>query len=226
MELHVEALFMHDENGRMLRVNVAEHIDAPRFFLGRSPSGVVVRFGATLSDEIADELTELSKEESLDITTRDPVHAADYLKILEQHSPIKGVFHEQAFDFPDALQPTASENVVTITNDNADLLHPDFEEWLADIPISQPFVAVVHDGRVVSLSASVRITPRAHECGIETLPDYRGKGLAQIAATTWAVRVRELESTPLYSTMWDNAASQRVAAKIGCHHFGTDFYVD
>jgi len=216
---------VHDENGRMLRVNVAEHIDAPRFFIGRTPSGVVVRFGAAISDEIAYQLTELSKEESLDITTRDPVHAADYLKILEQHSPIKGVFHEQAFDFPDVLPSVASENMVAITNENADLLRPDFEEWLADVPVSQPFVAVVHDGRVVSLSASVRITPQAHECGIETLPHYRGQGFAQIAATAWAARVREFGAVPLYSTMWDNTASQRVAAKIDCRHFGSDFYV-
>src|SRR5689334_22541574 len=97
MELHVAALFVHDENGRMVRVNVAQQIDAPRFFLGRTPAGIIVRFRTDLRDEIVERLKALAAGEPPDLATKDPVHAAEYLKILEAHSPLRGIFHEQAF---------------------------------------------------------------------------------------------------------------------------------
>lgn len=225
MDLHLRALFVHDENDAMVRVNVAEEIAAPRFFLGRTPTGVVVRFGAGLPREIADRLRELTESETLDLQTKDPIHARKYIEILSELSPVTAVNHEQAFAFPDDGETHGASDVVDITEDNIELLHGGFEDWLADVPIAQPFVAVVRDGRAVSLAASVRITPRAHECGIETLPAHRGRGLAAMAARAWAHRVRKVGVTPLYSTMWDNVSSQRLAAKIGCIRFGSDFYV-
>ena len=225
MDLHLEALFVHDERGRMVRVNVAENIEPPCFFLGRTPAGVVVRFSAGLPNETVERLSELSTTEPCDLAIKDPVHMDEYLKILEEHSPIKGVWHEQAFVFPEDPGTSADSEVELITVEATDLLLGGFEEWLGDVAEAQPFTAVVEDGHAVSLCASVRITPRAHECGIETIPDRRGHGLAARAASAWAVQVSKLGLTPLYSTYWDNAASQRVAAKLRCYRFGSDFYV-
>jgi hypothetical protein len=225
MRLHVEALFVHDESCRLVRVNVPEFIEPPRFFLGRMAAGVLVRFSAGFPDEIAARLSELSKTEACNLADKDPVHALKYLEILATNSPVKGACNEQAFAFPDAFEPAVASEVVQITQDNADLLRGGLDDWLADIPTAQPFVAVVQNGRAVSLCASVRITPHAHECGIETVPNHRGRGLAAQAAAVWAVEVRKIGATPLYSTLWDNIASQRVAAKLGCRHFGSDFYV-
>jgi len=225
MELHVEALFVHDDNRRMVRVNVAEQIEAPRFFLGRTPAGIIVRFGVDLPDEVAEQLTELSRTETLDLSIKDPVHRAEYISILETHSSIKGVFHEQAFVFPGDVTQSAQPHVVRVTDENADLLRGGFEDWLPDIRTAQPFVAFVQDDRAVSLCASVRITHDAHECGIETLADQRGRGYAAQTAIGWAAEVRKLGVTPLYSTMWSNISSQRVASKIGCVRFGSDFYI-
>jgi RimJ/RimL family protein N-acetyltransferase len=225
IRLHVEALFVHDESCRMVRVNVPEFIEPPRFFLGRTAAGVLVRFSAGLPEEIAGRLSELGETEACNLADKDPVHAMKYLEILATHSLVKGVWNEQAFAFPDVLEPAVASEVMQITQDNADLLRGGFDNWLADISKAQPFIAVVQNGRAVSLCATVRITPHAHECGIETLPDHRGRGLAGQAAAMWAVEVRKIGATPLYSTLWDNIASQRVAAKLGCRHFGSDFYV-
>ena len=44
MRLHIEALFTHDANGDMVRVNEPNGGVAPRFFLGRTAEGVALRF--------------------------------------------------------------------------------------------------------------------------------------------------------------------------------------
>jgi hypothetical protein len=41
MRLHVEALFIHDAEGQLVRVNDPDGAPAPRFFLGRTVDGAV-----------------------------------------------------------------------------------------------------------------------------------------------------------------------------------------
>ena len=65
----------------------------------------------------------------------------------------------------------------------------------------------------------------AHEAGVETLPDFRGKGYARDVAAEWARRVRGLGAIPLYSTSWTNNASQAVARKLRLVCYGADFEV-
>ena len=77
----------------------------------------------------------------------------------------------------------------------------------------------------MSVCRSVRITPEAHEAGVETLPDFRGKGYAKDVAAQWAQRVRAVGAIPLYSTSWENNASQAVARKLRLECYGADFQV-
>jgi len=72
---------------------------------------------------------------------------------------------------------------------------------------------------------SVRITPEAHEAGVETLPGFRGKDYAKDVAAEWARRVRGAGAIPLYSTSWENTASQAVTRKLRLACYGTDFEV-
>lgn len=96
---------------------------------------------------------------------------------------------------------------------------------VAEVADWQPFIAVVEDGRVVSVCRSVRITPAAHEAGVETLPEFRGKGYARDVVAGWVHAVRSLGSIPLYSTSWENTASQAVARKLQVVPYGADFHV-
>ncbi|HEX9962676.1 MAG TPA: GNAT family N-acetyltransferase, partial [Pyrinomonadaceae bacterium] len=89
----------------------------------------------------------------------------------------------------------------------------------------QPFVALVKENRAVSVCRSVRITTEAHEAGVETLPEFRGKGYAEDVAAEWALRVRAAGAIPLYSTSWENYASRAVARKLRLKCYGADFHI-
>jgi RimJ/RimL family protein N-acetyltransferase len=60
---------------------------------------------------------------------------------------------------------------------------------------------------------------------VETLPDFRGQGYAKDVAAEWANRVRAVGGIPLYSTSWENKASQAVARKLGLECYGADFQI-
>jgi hypothetical protein len=99
-------------------------------------------------------------------------------------------------------------------------------EWLIDeIAAVQPCMACIREGRIVSQCRSVRISPRAHEAGLETLEPFRGQGLASLVTAGWAQAVREMGALPLYSTSWKNTASQQVAQKMALYHYGNVFSV-
>jgi len=54
----------------------------------------------------------------------------------------------------------------------------------------------------------------------------RGRGYATAAVAVWATAVRRRGLLPLYSTSWENVASQRVAAKVGAVSYGEDWEIE
>jgi predicted GNAT family acetyltransferase len=115
--------------------------------------------------------------------------------------------------------------VIVTENNAAEILRGGFEDFVSELPDWQPFVAFVGNNRAVSICRSARITTKAHEAGVETLPDFRGKGYAAAVTAEWARRVREAGALPLYSTAWENVASQTVARKLNLRCYGTDFHI-
>jgi len=77
----------------------------------------------------------------------------------------------------------------------------------------------------VSGCRSVLITPEAHEAGVETLPEFRGKEYAKDVVAKWLWLVRATGTIPLYSTSWENTASQTVARKMRLKLYGADFQI-
>jgi RimJ/RimL family protein N-acetyltransferase len=95
------------------------------------------------------------------------------------------------------------------------------EQWTS----GPPCVGVVRDGIVISACHCARFTDRGAEAGLETLEAYRGQGFGTSAAAGWARVLRGMGREPLYSTSWENLASQGVARKLGLIFYGVDFSI-
>ena len=223
IRLQTEALFVHDANGKLLRINEPEINPAPRFFLGRSAGGNVWRTRFDLPDELVAELERLAADEPI---VRDfraaPQHEADYVALLEQHAPITGTNTGPAYALP-ALDP--ARDAVTITPENVSVLQTHFAWLVTTLADYVPVSAAVVDGVAVAVCFCSRITARVCEAGVFSEANSRGQGYATEAVRGWAAGVRATGKQPLYSTSWDNFASQAIARKLSAVQYGTDFSI-
>ena len=227
MSIHIRSLFTHDTEARLLFVNEPDGAAAaaPRLFLGRTRAGNVWRFRAGLPENLVRELDSLCADEPPAGAefNEPPLHAERYVRLLEGHAPVERVSAGPAYHFPGGIVP--SGRAVAVTQGDAERLRGGFEELISELPAWQPFVALIEDGRAVSVCRSVRITSGAHEAGVETLPEFRGRGYARDVAAEWARRVRAVGAVPLYSTSWENHASRALARKLRLECYGADFQI-
>ncbi|HSK72547.1 MAG TPA: GNAT family N-acetyltransferase [Pyrinomonadaceae bacterium] len=226
MNIHVRALFTHNENSRLLFVNEPGGTTAPasRMFLGRTRAGNVWRFRADLPEALCEELAALCADEPVIKEFGEaPRYFERYARLLEQHAPVREPESGPAYCFTE--YPMPSKFIVVVSEDNPEVLQNGFEDFISELPTWQPFVALIENNRAASVCRSVRITPEAHEAGVETLPDFRGKGFAVEVTAEWARLVRASGALPLYSTAWENAASQAVARKLNLKCYGADFHI-
>lgn len=221
MRIRVETVFTCDGRGRMLRTNEPDGRPAPRLFLGRTASRHIYRLGQAVPDGLAHRLAEVIEREPLTGDLRTPPAGVDALReALAGHAPIAGEGGGPAYRFPDAL--VRPPDVIPITADDAHLVQDTFP-WVI-LAGWQPCFAMVRDGAAVSVCFSSRIGTQAAEAGVNTLPEFRGRGYATAVTAAWGAAIRDRGRIPLYSTAWDNRASQSVARRVGLTMYGADMY--
>ncbi len=224
MRAHLDALYTHDARGRMVAVNEWSGGRPPRFHFGRTVAGNVRRFRDDVSFELVQSIEALCEQEpAWDRATRLPRLHAEFQQALAADAPVTRIDAGPAWWFASAITPAAPPQAVTAAN--AALLRGGLDAWLPDVPHRHPFMVAVADGRAVSVCASVRITPAAHEAGVDTVVAYRRRGHAANTIAGWANAVHALGALALYSTSWENTASQGVAAKLGLSLYGVDYEV-
>ena len=226
MKIQVEVLFTRDENGCLQRINepAGDVTPAPRFFFGYTNEGSICRFRQDLPDNIVTQLKEVAAIEPMPMNSlKIPSVHGQFKEILQSHAPIERVWVGPAYRFPEQIAPPP--NVVRLSCTNAGLLKGDFAEMVSELNSYQPYLAIVEDSQAVSICRSVRSSSRAHEAGVDTLIGYRRRGYATSVVAAWALAVRALNRIPLYSTSWDNTASQGVARRLGLVQYGVDYHV-
>jgi hypothetical protein len=220
IEHHVEALFVHDEHGRLLTVNEPGGGTAPRFYLGMTEEGIIWRYRSDLDSSIAAELNALCKLER----QAGWMHEPQYLKEYEKLLPDGLISMGPAFVFPD-YPGAPKRKVLEVTNENKKVLRGGLDAWIVDLERGTKLFVIMVDGQAVSVCASVRETLHCHEAGVETLNEYRGRGYAADVASAWANKLISSKLMPLYSTSWENIASRNVAKKLGLNMYGVDFHI-
>ena len=221
--LHVEALFTHDEAGRLVSVNEPDAAPAPRLFIGTTLDGPVLRFRHDVPDDVTSDVEAMVSQDVHRHALDAPISPSRYEAILARWVPVQRRWAGPAFSFPEGLsRPT---NVTLVTEENAHVLQPLLAGWIPDVPRCRPMYALVVNGSAAAVCCSVRLTLQAHEAGVETAPSWRGRGYAAQVVTAWAGAVREMGCIPFYSTSWQNEASRSVARKLSLIHFASDLHI-
>lgn len=226
MKIQVEVLFTQDENGCLQRINesMGDGKPAPRFFFGYTNEGSICRFRHDLPDNVIAQLKEVAAAEPMPVNSQKiPRNRRQFEDILQSHAPIARIWIGPAYRFPEHITPPT--NVVRLSRENVGLLRGDFAEIASELNSSHPYLAIIEDSQAVSICQSVRLSSHAHEAGVDTLIGYRQRGYATSVVAAWALAVRALNRMPLYSTSWENIASQRVAQRLGLVQYGVDYHV-
>jgi len=219
-QLHADALFTYDSQ-RRIHLQQPAGRPAPRCFLARTPQGIVWRHRCDLDEAIVRLVqTAIESEPVGDEQLHSPHGAQPYEAALAISGPVTYRRAGPVFAFPRDLPQTGT--AVRITPANADLLHPHLDDWREDVLGDALLFASVVDGCAVSICMSSRSTQAADEAGVGTATGFRGRGLARTAVLAWAQAVRDRGRIPLYSTTWDNTASQALARSLGLIRFAAD----
>ena len=223
MRLHIATLFTEDDRGRLVRVNEPSAAPAPRFFLGRTPRAREWRVRHDVDQRTVDELAALCSDPLAGVDDlAPPTFPTPFEPVLARSGPVQKVWAGPVFHAGSAFRLVPG--AVAVTPDTTDILHPHLAPWVESVPNELPMFVAIVDGAAVAVCATVRRTPHAVQAGVETVPDFRGKGYATIAAAAWIDAVRRSGLTPLYSTSWQNTASRALARRLGLTQFGADLH--
>jgi hypothetical protein len=228
MQVHVSALYRHDDRDRLLAVNEPgeprpDDPPPPRLYVGRTREGLIWRFRHDLPASLVAELEPLLAAEPVAAVLSQPPRCLAALQAtLARDTPLTGTWSGPAWHLPDEISVPEHE-VMPVTTANHDLVRLLSPVLAAeDLRWRQPCLALLDHGRLASLCYCARNTPMAAEAGVDTLEEFRGRGYAPAVVAAWARAVRQEGRIPLYSTSWDNLASRSVARKLGLILYGAD----
>jgi hypothetical protein len=231
IDIQIPTLFVCDAEGRLRYIRELGYEEseldlAPRFFMGRTLQGNIWRFRHDLPAALVHDLEQLCRTEPTAIDlSKQPHNAAAIRAVLHAHTPLTDEERGPAYWIPDEVQAPAE--VVLISEANAQLLEAYFPWKLTSRSgfKTGPLIAAVAQGSAVSICFCARLTPWAAEAGVETVKAFRGQGYASAVVASWASFIRQRGLLPLYSTSWENVASQGVARKLGMVCYGEDWSI-
>ena len=145
MDLAVDALFTHDPDGSIRRVNEPDGALAPRFFLGHTAEGNLWRFRFDLHPDTRRKLAALAAAEPVSSgLPAEPRSLRAFLAVLWEDQEIESVYSGPAYRFPNELPMPA--NVTAITRSNLQVLRsmvPDVDDVARNFEAGHPGVAVL-----------------------------------------------------------------------------------
>ncbi len=231
IDFQIDALFVCDADRRIKYIREPGYEESelepgPRFFMGRTLQGNVWRVRHGLPDGLVGELEALARAEPIAENLAHPPQTAAAIQVtLHTHAPITHEERGPAYWIPDTVP--APPVAVLISEVNAHVLDANFA-WTRRSRSglkTGPLAAAVVQDSAVSICFCARLTGEAAEAGVESVEAFRGQGYASAAVARWAFAIRERGLIPLYSTSWQNVASQGVARKLGMVQYADDWSI-
>jgi hypothetical protein len=144
--------------------------------------------------------------------------------VLEALSPVEVEYRGPAYVLPDGLPHDHRAREVGVEES---ALWGEAFPWLAEAFRAVAPVAIAFaGGQPAAICHAPRgCTESAAEAGVETLAPFRGRGLATAAGACWARAVQRAGRLALYSTSWENAASQAVARRLSARVHAENWHV-
>ncbi|HEY1015206.1 MAG TPA: hypothetical protein VGE07_21045 [Herpetosiphonaceae bacterium] len=230
LELRADLLFVTDASGR-LRFHAEpgypeDELDpAPRLWLGRTRAATSWRFRRDLSADLIAVLEPLCQAVPPLADPADPAPwAAPIREALGAVAPVAAEERGPAYWIPPAPVPPIASIVTEATAHVLERFFP----WKRSSRLgfaAAPLCATIIDDVAVAICHCARLTDAAAEAGVETAASERGKGYSRAAVAGWAAALRQGGRQPLYSTSWDNLASQGVARSLEMDWYGEDWSV-
>jgi RimJ/RimL family protein N-acetyltransferase len=225
--LHLDALYECDASGAIVASRDPD-VMPPRFHLMRTRAGNVWLLRAGLEATQVDALRAVLAAQphvadGADAERRPPDLSA-IRAVLGAHAPVVGEYSGPASCFPSHLSTAGRVEILT---DRGRAPRTGAFAWLREArPTADP-IALVRSasGEVVSVCFSARSSAKAAEAGVETAPEYRRQGFGAAAVLAWALTIRREGRTPFYSAEWTNAASRRLASRLGLIWYGEDLHI-
>ena len=222
MHAHCAACFMSSERSDLICANDWNHSPSPALWVGFTRQEIFWRFHESVPLALRGKVARLLETEAFECEgSQHPRHDAQYRQYFSSTTAVSG----PTYWMPGRVTSSTGTTKDIFIEDSGLLRGSELDAWIPDIPHQQPMVASIEQGRAVAICASVRITSRAHEAGVETLTAFRGRGHGAAAVAAWAKRVSAAGAVPLYSTSWQNVASQGVARRVGFRAFGWEYRV-
>lgn len=181
------------------------------------PGQVIVSYGSRAAGEIE----RLAGMLTADSTAEEAAAALEKVYGKEPHRGMKSLFRGAAGE-PGRARPLTGKDAplfVRFFREATGAVQTDWvEEYFLEIAEKGYTFGVEEDGVLLSATDAPDMPflgDQVQEIGIRTLPAARGKGYASQACAACARAMAEKGICPMWSTSVDNAASQRLAYRVG-----------
>jgi hypothetical protein len=215
MKIQADTLYTMDDRNRLLSINEPDGGKAPALFIGITSAGQCSYYHAQLPFTLIEELGCVSGL---------PLDISKLIRRVETYNPVEGVWMGPAYAFPEKCGEW-HPNVQLIESYRTFLLAEHFPDLIERLHEKMPVAAYVIEDSAVAVCCSARVSKQGTEASLYTAPGFRGHGYAVEAVKCWQHHVKKNGRIPIYSTSWDNVASQTVARKLGLIQFGVDFSI-